>query len=296
MKYMKRIKIFLLGLFAFCSLNAQDFDNVTITSQKVSDNIYMLVGMGGNIGVFTGEEGTLMIDGQFAQLSTKIKNAILELSDKPVHYLVNTHWHGDHTGSNENFANEGAVIVSHQNVRKRMSTDQRRPFRGTTPASPKAALPVITFDENMQLHFNGESIQLIHHHTAHTDGDAFIYFPLANVLHMGDCFFNYLFPYVDTASGGHPDGAIKAVEAALLLADEKTKIIPGHGVLANKDDLQQYLTMYLTIRDRIKEALEDGALIDEALINKVAEGFESWEWGFIDAEKFVKMMYSAYAD
>jgi len=294
---MKKIKLLILGVLLQVSLVAQrNFDEIEIITHQVSDHIYMLEGGGGNIGVFTGEDGTLMIDGQYAQLSEKIKTSIAGVSDKPVYYLVNTHWHGDHTGGNQNFANEGAIIVSHDNVRERLNFDQVRPFRGTTPAAPEIAWPVITFDEKMQLHYNDESVQLIHVHSAHTDGDAFVYFPKANVLHMGDCFFKDRFPYVDLGSGGTPDGAIIAIEAALLLADDDTKIIPGHGSLAEKKDLQKCLEMYLTMRDRVKEAIEKELTVEQALEEKITEGYENLVWGFINEEKFVTMLFNAYSE
>ena len=293
---MSNVILFVLSFTLGVSLNAQNIKDAQITTHKVTDQIYMLEGWGGNIGVFTGDDGTLMIDSQFAELSDKIKAAISEISDNNVHYLVNTHWHGDHTGGNQNFGNEGAVIVGHNNVRERLNKDQTRPFRGTTPAAPEIAWPVITFDDSMQLHHNGESIQLIHVDNAHTDGDAFVYFPKANVIHMGDCFFKDRFPYVDLDSGGTPDGAIKAIEAALLIADDETKIIPGHGSLANKQDLQNCLDMYLEMRDRTKEALEDGLTVEQALEAKITAGYEHLVWGFINEEKFMKMLFRAYGE
>lgn len=193
----------------------RDFSTVEIVVTNVADSIYMLEGSGGNIAVFTGEDGVLMVDNQFAGLSEKIKTTISDLSNHPVKYVLNTHWHGDHTGGNENFGNDGAIIVAQENVRARMSTDQfNKAFNRTIEASPKIAWPQITYSEDMQIHFNGESIMLIHVHDAHTDGDAFVYFPERNVLHMGDCFFNGRFPYIDLGSGGTVDGAIKAVQTA----------------------------------------------------------------------------------
>ncbi len=291
------MKILTFSFFLLIQIQifSQGFDEVQIISHQITDNVYMLEGMGGNIGLFVGENEVIMIDDQFAELSDKLNAAILKISDHPIKYLVNTHWHGDHTGGNEVFANNGSTIVAHENVRERLSNDQLRPFRRSTPASPEAAWPTVTFDENMKIHVGQESIHLIHIHNAHTDGDALIYFPRSNVLHMGDCFFNKLFPYVDLDSGGTPDGAIEAVKAALLLADDNTQIIPGHGPAANRTDLLAYQTMWNTMRDRIKEAIERGVTKDNADFAILVEGYENWEWSFITAEKFITMMFSAYA-
>jgi len=293
---MKRLFI-LLALVVTIQMQAQrNFDDVKITTTKITDNIYMLQGSGGNIGVLTGDEGTLMIDDQFAPLSEKIKSAIQEISDKPVNYLINTHWHGDHTGGNENFANDGALIIAHENVRERMSKDQVRPFGRTTNASPEMAWPKMTFNDKLNFHFNNHNINVIHVHDAHTDGDAFVYFAEANVLHMGDCFFKDRFPFIDTALGGSPEGAIKATSIALMICDDETKIIPGHGSLANKEDLKRYFDMILTMRDRITSAIKSDKTLEETLDANLTEGFEGWGDGFINDEKIVKTLYNAYSE
>ena len=281
-----------------CSIGIaqRDFSKVEITSEKVTDNIYMLQGSGGNIAVLVGEEGTLMVDDQFAPLSEKIMATVKELTDHSVHYLLNTHWHGDHTGGNENFANAGAVIIAQDNVRKRLSSDNVRPFGRTTPASPEASWPKITFNEEMHIYYNSENVHLIHNHNAHTDGDAFVYFSDANVLHMGDCFFKDRFPFIDRDLGGSPQGYISAVSKALLLSDDSTKIIPGHGDLASKQDLQNFYNMLTTMRDRVKKSIEDGHTVEEALAANLTEGYESWGTGFINDEKIVKVLYAAYSE
>jgi len=272
-----------------------DFSDVKIITHKVTDNIYMLEGAGGNIAILTGDDGVLMVDDQFAPLSDKIKSAISELSDNSVHYLLNTHWHGDHTGGNANFANDGATIIAHDNVRKRLSTDQSRPFGRTTPASPKEAWPQLTFNDEMTIHYNNEAIHMIHHHNAHTDGDAFVYFSDSNVLHMGDCFFKNRFPYIDKDMGGTPSGYINAVSMALVLTDADTQIIPGHGALATKEDLYNYHRMLITMTDRVKQSISTGQSLEEALTSNLTEGYESWGSGFINAESIVRTLYNAYA-
>ena len=272
------------------------WDDVQIKATQVQGNVHMLEGRGGNMGLFVGEDICLLIDDQFAPLSDKISNAIKSVSDKPLHYLINTHWHGDHTGGNENFANMGATILAHENVRGRLRTEQVRPFRPATPASPEAAWPDITFDEKMQLHLNGESIHLIHVHNAHTDGDIFVYFPESNVLHMGDCFFKDRFPYVDLSSGGSPDGAIQAVETALMITDENSKIIPGHGSMATRADLLRYKEMWLTMRTRVKEAMMNGRDLEAMKSGNLTEGYEGWGDFFISDDQLIEMLFNAYSD
>lgn len=288
--------ITVLACLFVTSLISQNWDEIEVKSQEVSEGIYMLTGRGGNIGLSIGHDGVLIIDDQFAPLSEKISATIDKITNKEVRYLINTHWHGDHTGGNENFANYGATIIAHDNVRKRMSKDQIRPFGRTTPASPEAAWPKLTFNDNMSVHFNGQSIQLIHIHNAHTDGDAFVYFPKSNVLHMGDCFFKDRFPFIDKDSGGSPDGAIKAVQIALMITDSETKIIPGHGSLANKEDLIRYHSMLITMRDRILKAIKDNIEEDSLDISALTKDYESWGEAFINPEKMVKTFYRAYKE
>jgi len=291
---MKNI-LLLCGILFCTSIFAQrDFDKVEIEALQVSDNIYMLKGSGGNIGVLTGEEGTLIIDTQFAPLSEKIKSAISDITDHDVNYVVNTHWHGDHTGGNKNFSNDGAVIIAHDNVRKRLSTNNVRPFGRTTEAAPEEAWPHLTFNDKLNFYFNGHSLHLTHVHNAHTDGDVFIYFADANVLHMGDCFFKDRFPFIDTALGGSPDGALKAISVALMICDDDTKIIPGHGSLAKKEDLIKYNKMLMTLVDRVKASIEDDKSLEEALNSNLTEGYEGWGSGFINDEKIIKTLYAAY--
>jgi glyoxylase-like metal-dependent hydrolase (beta-lactamase superfamily II) len=284
--------LFVLSL----SLSGQDWKEIEIIAEEIGDGIYMLTGSGGNVGLCVGSDGVLMIDNQFAPLSEKINEAIENITNEKIKFLINTHWHGDHTGGNENFANKGATIIAHDNVRKRLSTEQIRPFGRTTPASPKVAWPKLTFNDNMSVHFNDQSIQLIHIHNAHTDGDAFVYFPKSNILHMGDCFFKDRFPYIDREMGGSPDGAIKAVQVAMMIADNETKIIPGHGSLATKDDLLRYHTMLVTMRDRILKVIKDNVEEDNLDISALTKGYESWGVGFINPEKMVKTLYNAYKE
>ncbi|NNF32865.1 MAG: MBL fold metallo-hydrolase [Saprospiraceae bacterium] len=290
---MKQAIIFTLLLLGLQIQAQQDWDAVEIIPEKINENLYVLFGAGGNIGLFMGEDGTLIIDDQYAPLSEKIKAAINGLTDDPVKYVVNTHWHGDHTGGNEAFGNDGATIIAHSNVRKRLSTEQvMKAFNRTVPPSPEAAWPVITFEEDISLHVNGDDLMIFHVHNAHTDGDAFVYFKNSNVLHMGDCFFKGRFPFIDLGSGGSIDGAIRAVAVALMIVDEETVIIPGHGTLASKQDLLKYSQMLHTMRDRVKKAVAEGKTIDEIKTAGLDEGYEEWGTGFINVATFVDFIWT----
>lgn len=274
------------------SFAQRDFSKIEITTEKVTDDIYVLFGSGGNIGIFAGKEQTLMIDDQFAPLSEKILAAVQQISDKPIHYLVNTHWHGDHTGGNENMAKHGATIVAHHNVRKRMSEEQKRPFGRSTPAAEEIARPKITFSDEMTFQIDDEQIMLIHVDNAHTDGDAWVYFVQSNVLHMGDTYFNGRFPYIDLGSGGSVGGVLAALNKALMLVNEETKIIPGHGTLSNKWELRAYRNMLGTIHERVRLAIEAGKNLEEIKAAKLTADYESYDGGFISADKIVDIIYT----
>ncbi len=266
-------------VFFNCIMAQSDWDNVEIKTTKITDNFFMLEGRGGNIGIQIGEEGVLLIDSQFAPLSDKIHNAIRSLSDGPIKYLLNTHWHGDHTGGNEGMARHGAVIVAHDNVLARMSTTQlMKAFSTEIPPSPEAARPRITFSTDMTIQFNGEKALLLHFDNAHTDGDAVIYFPVSNVIHMGDIYFNGRYPFIDAGSGGTIDGIINAVNQVLFIANNDTKIIPGHGLLSNRDELLTYRDVLLTVRNNIHDALAAGKSEEEIKAMNMGGKYEE-TWG-----------------
>ena len=292
---MKKLSLlFLILSLSITYLNAQDWDKVEIKTEKVTDNIYCLFGRGGNIGVFVGEDGIMMIDDQYAPLSDKISAAIAEISDKPIKYLLNTHWHGDHTGGNENFGEKGAIIVAHNNVRKRLNSDQFiKAFSRNVPAKAETFWPEITFDKDISIHINGENVLFFHSHNAHTDGDAIVFFTKSNVVHMGDTYFNNRYPYIDLSSGGTVDGMIANANKVLFLADQNTKIIPGHGPISNKAELTKYQDMLMTLRDRVKVALEEEKTIEEMKTANLTEGFpEEWNTGFITAERIIDIIYT----
>ncbi|MEE8488182.1 MAG: MBL fold metallo-hydrolase, partial [Gemmatimonadota bacterium] len=222
----------------------QNFDDVQIETIEVADNIYMLIGSGGNLGLSVGDDGAFLIDDQYAPLTEKILDAIKALTDNKVQFVVNTHWHADHTGGNELHGEAGAIIVAHENVRKQMTVDHfLAAFNSTVPASPEGALPVVTFTESVTFHWNGDEIHVFHVDAAHTDGDAVIHFKGSNVIHAGDTFFNGMYPFIDTSTGGTLDGMIDAAKRILDISDDETKIIPGHGGLASRAELGQYYEM-----------------------------------------------------
>ena len=270
---------------------AQGFDKVEIKTIKLTDQTYMLQGAGGNIGVSVGEDGVFVIDDQFAPLSEKILTAIKALSNKPLKFLVNTHFHGDHTGGNVNMTKAGATIIAHDNVRKRLEMPQR-----DGSLKPKEALPVITFNDKMKIHVNGESIAVFHIDNAHTDGDAILYFTESNVLHTGDTFFNGRYPYIDLKSGGSVNGYIEAVKRSLMLVNDDTKIIPGHGAIANKEDYKTFLSMLETLKTNIQAEIDNGKTEDQVVDNSnLTKTYDDLGYGtgYINSERIRATFYKS---
>ncbi len=295
---MKNSKQKLLGLMlsALCvSATSYAQQEVVIETTDLGSGVYMLKGQGGNIGVSVGEDGVFMIDDQFAPLSDKIKAAISEISDQPVKFLINTHWHGDHTGGNENFAKSGSVIVAHENVRKRMSTKQvMKAFNREVPASPQLALPVITFTEQVNFHLNGDELNVIHVPNAHTDGDAIIHFKKANIVHMGDTLFNGNYPFIDVGSGGSIQGFLQNLENVINLSDAETQIIPGHGKMTNKAELTLYHAMLADIYNNYKVLNKQGKSIEEITEIGISKKYdEKFGNGFIKPESLLKFIHAS---
>jgi glyoxylase-like metal-dependent hydrolase (beta-lactamase superfamily II) len=273
-------------------LAQQDFSKVEIKTTPLTGTTYMLTGAGGNLGLSVGEDAVFLIDDQFAPLSERIAAAIRSITPRPVRFVLNTHWHYDHTGGNENFGRGGAIIVAHENVRKRMSSEQFIEFmRMDIPASPKGALPVVTFAAGLSFHLNGEEIRAIHMPRAHTDGDSVVHFLGSDVVHMGDIYFNGMYPFIDTSSGGTVAGVIAACDQVLQIANDRTKIIPGHGPLSTRAELRAYRDMLATIAGRIRQMIDEGRKIEDITASKVSADFdEKWGRGFIAPNKFAEMI------
>lgn len=273
---------------------AQGQTDVRIETVPVADGIYMLVGRGGNIGVSAGDDGVLLIDDQYAELAPQIRRAVAEISDRQIKMVLNTHWHRDHTGGNEPLARTGALIVAHDNVRTRMSARHfSKFFNSTTEPSPREALPVVTFDGAVTFHVNGQTIRAEHVPAAHTDGDAIVYFEAANVVHMGDNFFNGLYPFIDGDSGGSVEGMVAAVDGVLARIDDETKVIPGHGALSDKQGLAEFGTMLGTVARRIRAQIDAGRGVEEVVASKPTAEFDArWGQGFIKPDDWVALLYA----
>ncbi len=284
----------LLTFLTLSSVLAQDFDKVRINAVKAAENIYLLEGQGGNIGLFFGHQGIFIIDDQFAPLHEKILAKVKELTagvapENANTYVINTHHHRDHTGGNELMGKTGAVIVAHENVRKRLSTEQvNKFFNSTTPAMAASGLPVITFTDNVTFHLNGDSVNVHHVEPAHTDGDAIIHFTKANVIHTGDIVFTTSYPFIDLGGGGSVSGMIKAVETILSMSDANTKIIPGHGGLCDKTVVEKYHKMLATIYDRISKLHAEGKTLEQIQAAKPTSEFDNDYNGFVSPDRFVE--------
>jgi glyoxylase-like metal-dependent hydrolase (beta-lactamase superfamily II) len=269
-----------------------DFSKVEIKPTKVAGAIWMLQGAGGNIGVSAGPDGLLIVDDQFLPLADKIKTALKGISpDGTLAFVVNTHWHGDHTGGNPAFGKD-ATIIAQTNVRKRLSTPQDRGGRTSGPA-PKDALPVVTFEDGVSIWFNGEEIQVVHAPSGHTDGDAIIYFKGSNVVHMGDQFFNGMFPFIDVSSGGSLAGYTKNVADAIAKIPAGAKIIPGHGAIATVDDLKTFHTMLTKTTEYVRAEIAKGMTLEQAKKAGLPDEWKSYASDFIPVETWVETVYDS---
>ncbi|MCW5636108.1 MAG: MBL fold metallo-hydrolase [Rubrivivax sp.] len=282
------------GLVPRRSRAQQDFSRVEVRSQPLGGGLHMLTGAGGNIGLCIGDDAVFIVDDQFAPLAPKIKEAIARLTPKPVQFVLNTHFHFDHTGGNEAFGKEGALIVAHDNARRRMTSEQLISLVASSmrqAAAPKAALPVVTVSGDITFHINGEEVHAFHVPRAHTDGDLVVHFRKGDVVHMGDTFFNGFYPFIDVGSGGSPEGLVAAVDRVLALVGDATKIIPGHGPLATKADLAEYRRMLVTVVQRVKD-LRRGGQSDEQIrgARPLADFDERYGKGFMKPEVFLQLL------
>jgi glyoxylase-like metal-dependent hydrolase (beta-lactamase superfamily II) len=276
-----------VGVVAF---GQQDFSKVEIKVTKVAGTVYMLEGSGGNIGVSVGEDGIVIVDDQFAPLAPKIKAALKGITDKPLRFVLNTHFHGDHTGGNAEFSPD-ATIIAHENVRKRLKEGGMVGGNEVKPA-PKAALPVVTFNDRATVHLNGEDVRAIHFPNGHTDGDSVIFFTQSKVVHMGDDFVTYGFPFVDVGSGGSVSGMIDGLEKVLTMVPEDVKIIPGHGPLSSPADVHKFIDMMKETRALVAEAVKQGKSPDQMKQDHLLARYADLGKGFIKEAGWIDVLYA----
>ena len=283
-KFIFAVVFVCLSLTAFTQ--DDDFSKVQMKVTKVAGNVYMLEGAGGNIGASVGEDGIVIVDDQFAPLADKIKAALKGVTDKPVRFVINTHFHGDHTGGNAIFQKD-APIIAQDNVRKRLEAGaaDRKP-------APKDALPIITFDHDVTVHLNGEDIHALHFASGHTDGDSIIFFPKSNVVHMGDDFVTYGFPFIDLKSGGSVEGMIAAVDDVVSKLPADVKVIPGHGPISNLDDVRKFSTMLKDTLAVVQKALKQGKTLDQMKQEKILAPWDKWSGDFINSNGFIEVLYN----
>jgi cyclase len=274
----------------------QDFSAARIDTQRLTSNLFMLAEpSGGNMALSTGADGSVLVDTHFAGLNPKLVAAVRAAGGSEVEYVINTHWHGDHAGGNEPLGAAGALIIAHENVLARMSTEQfMAAFNQRIPPSPAAALPVVTFPTRTTLHLNGEIVQVVHVDNAHTDGDSIIHFTNANVIHTGDTYMKDVYPFIDVSSNGSIDGFIAAADAVLSRSDANTRIIPGHGAIASKADMQRFHDMLVSVRGKIQALIDRGMSEDEVVAaGPTAEFDATWGQGFMNPENFTRFAYQS---
>jgi glyoxylase-like metal-dependent hydrolase (beta-lactamase superfamily II) len=288
----KTLAAILLSLAALAATAAEE---PSVSTTRINDSLYLLQGRGGNVVASVGGDGVLLVDDDYSQFAPAYDKAVKAITDEDVRFVVNTHWHGDHTGSNEYWGKREALIVAHDNVRKRLSTLQVNKFFGReTPPSDPAAWPLATYGDSMALHLNGNSIELQHYPRGHTDGDTVVFFATDNVVHMGDHFFKDRFPFVDIGSGGHAGNFAANVKSVLDRIDGNTVIVPGHGTLANRADLERYYQMLVETRAEVGAMKSAGKSLEQAQAQGLDERWESWGAGFINEENWISFLYASF--
>jgi cyclase len=278
-----------LSLCSLPALGQTDFDAVEVKATKVGGSVYMLTGAGGNIGVSVGDDGTVLVDDQYAPLAPKIEAALRTITDKPVRFILNTHYHGDHTGGNEHFG-KSAPIVAHENVRRRLGGEAIGPD-GKRPPVAKGAMPVVTFNDSVTIHLNGEDVRAVHMPHGHTDGDSVIWFTQSNVVHMGDDFFVGRFPFVDIHNGGSVRGLIANIEKLLPTIPDDAKVIPGHGALSDKAGLRTFVDMLKSTLGVVERGIAAGKSAAQLKEEKALAEWDSWGGGFIKTDVWIDTLY-----
>ena len=294
---MRRLLAFAsLALLAAPAAAQRDLSAVEVKVEKIAPGVAVLFGAGGNIGLSHGADGNVIVDDQYAPLSDRIVAAIATVDPDPVRFVVNTHWHGDHTGGNEAMGKRGAVILAHSNVRTRMSSEQFiAALNDKVPPSPAGALPVVTFEDGVTLHLNGDTLHVVHVADAHTDGDSLVHWQKANVLHMGDTFFHKVtFPFIDLSSGGSIDGLIAAADKGLAWSNDTTRIIPGHGPVASRADLAAYRAMLVDVRTKVAAGIAAKRSLAQIQADRPAAAYGMAD-GFIKPDQFVAFVYESLA-
>jgi len=296
----KLLVVAVLGLTSLALAQQQDFSKVQIKVTKVFGNIYMLQGAGGNIAASVGEDGIVIVDDEFAPLADKIATALKDIgvTDKPVRFVINTHYHGDHTGGNLPFGNKGSTIIAQDNVRKRLESGSKGGNGGAMvfeqKPEQKAALPIITFDHDVTVHLNGEDIRALHYPAGHTDGDAIIFFPKANVVHMGDDYVRYGFPFIDVTAGGSVQGMIAACEGAIAQLPADVKVIPGHGELSSVNEVREYIRMLKETSAAVQNELNAGKGLDQIKKDKVLAPWEKqYASKSLTTDLFIETLYNS---
>lgn len=291
MRTLSRLLCLSLALAAPAVAQDRDFSKVEVKAEKVAGSVYMLTGAGGNIGLSIGDDGVVVIDDQFAPLAPKIQAAIKGLTDKPVRFVLNTHWHFDHTGGNEEMG-KTATLIAHDNVRKRLAEGSPLVAGRKIDPAPKGALPVITFDESLTVHLNGEDIRALHYAKGHTDGDSIVYFPLSNVVHMGDDFVTYGFPFVDVSSGGSVLGMVANDEKAVASLPADVKIIPGHGAVSSKAEVAKFTDMLHDCIGLVDAARKQGKTLAQMKQENVLAKYDALGQGFIKTPDFIEVIFN----
>ena len=276
-------------------MRKDDFSDVEIKISKVGGNVYLMKGAGGNIGFSAGHDGIVLVDDQFAPLADRIKAALRAMTDKPVRFVINTHYHFDHTDGNASFQKD-APVIAHDNVRKRLESGGTPGNLGSVKQelkpAPCEALPILTFSRDVTIHLNGEDIRVLHCPGGHTDGDSMIFFPESNVVHMGDDFVTYGFPFIDLAGGGSVAGMIEAAEHVIAQLPPDVKVIPGHGQVSKLDDVRKFVAMLRETRSAVEKATKAGQTLDQMKQEKILEAWKKWSGDFISSDAFIETLYN----